>query len=119
MSVKCKVCDKDLSRHSHHHIERGMCGDCTEDSMGLIKVDDHYVPWKYRNYSDTLKPTEPNYYDDVNAKMPKVEWCDKYKKYKFTFQGADFGGYDYDEFEWYFDTKEEIAKLIFGEEGIK
>jgi hypothetical protein len=96
-----------------------MCDSCVEESMGLVKVDNHYVPWKYHNYSDTLKPTEPNYYDDVHAEIPKVEWCEKYKKYKLTFLGPDFGGYDVAEFERYFDTKEEIFKLIFGTEELK
>ncbi len=117
MAKNCKDCNKDISRDFvRRDTKLDMCDDCVEESMGLIKVDNHYVPWGYRNHADTLEPTGPDYYDDVYAKMPKVEWCDKYKKYKLTFHGTDFGGYEADEFEWYFDTKEEIFELIFGEE---
>lgn len=117
MVRNCKNCNKDISeRVIRRNIKLDMCDSCVEESMGLVKVGNHYVPWGYRNYSDTLKPSEPDYYDDVNAEIPKVEWCDKYKKYKLTFQGADFGGYDVNELVRYFDTKEEIFKLIFGEE---
>ncbi len=117
MAEECSECKKDISEDIiRRDAKLDMCDDCVEESMGLVKIDDHYVPWAYRNYADTLKPTDPKYYDDVCAKLPKVGWCDKYKKYKLTFQGADFGGYDVADFERYFDTKEEIFKLIFGED---
>lgn len=115
MAKECKECNKDLSRYSHHYTEHGMCPDCLADSKGLVKVDNHYVPWKYRNHTDTLLPTDPDYFDDVYAKLPKVEWCDKHKKYKIIFDGPDFGGYDVYRFEWYYDTKEDIIKAMFGE----
>lgn len=117
MVRNCKNCNKDISdRVIRRNVKLDMCDSCVEESMGLVKVDNHYVPWKYRNYADTLKPANPDYYDDIHADLPKVEWCDKYKKYKLTFQGGDFGGYDVADFERYFDTKEEIFKLIFGED---
>lgn len=127
MSTKCKECGKTPAAYQVYDAGfiklKGVCPKCLKDSMGLIKVDNHYVPWRYRNNVDfdmesnkvTISKGNADYYDDIYAKMPKVEWCDKYKKYKFTFEGADFGGYDVDGFEWYFDTKEEIFKLIFGE----
>jgi hypothetical protein len=73
-------------------------------TKGLIKVDNHYVPWNYRNHSDTAGPTE----EDENADLPTISWDKEYGKYKVDFMGADHGGYDVRPFVWYFDTIDDI-----------
>ncbi len=125
--LMCNNCKRVPASHESYDTAfikaKGVCPECLEGSKGLIKVDDHYVPWVYRNHVDFNMETkeleeipedDPEYFDDVYAKLPKIEWCKKYKKYKVTFESPDIGGYDVATFEWYFDNKEDIIKSIFG-----
>jgi len=83
------------------------CGKPVE-SFPLIKVDDHYVPFSYHNYftrKGTEEITNEDCYEDVNAKFPKVSYCETHKKWKVTFSSASrFMGNDAVELSWYFDS---------------
>lgn len=119
MAKECSECNEDLSRYSTHFAGHGLCPDCLKESKGLMKVIDedgeYYVPWDYRYYIDTFEARHEDMYEDVNARLPKVEWCDKHKKYKLTFDAPDLGGYDSTILKWYFDSKEDVIKAIFKE----
>lgn len=102
-----------------------MCTGCYKESKGLVKIDGHYVPWSYRHNSDLHKNKntvidtagDPKYFEDINAGLPKITWCDRYGKWKVFFTGPDIGGYDVQDFVWYFDNKEDIINaMISGEE---
>ena len=116
----CK-CGKGMHSYCPHNIEffekNGMCEECYYKSKGLIQVGNHYVPWEYRNHAELTgdEPANPEYYEDVNASLPTVEWCEENKKWKVSFAAADFGGYDVCPIEWYFDNKEDIIKEMMGE----
>lgn len=55
----CNACDKSFNgiyeKMECEYIEAaGMCQECLEKSKGLIKIDDHYVHWDYRNSCDVV-----------------------------------------------------------------
>lgn len=114
--VRCPICKMeflfDVERFTitENIKRRGMCESCFVKSKDLIKVDNHYVSWGYRHYSDTEEPMEEAHHDDINASFPSVKWCDKYKKYKVSFMSPDIGGHDVCHLTWYFDSKEDILK---------
>lgn len=118
MDNQCKVCLKtskelDLVIEIEFLKKRGICRKCHIESKGLIKQDDHYVPWKYQNFCEIKGDTSmTGDYEDCNVILPKISWCERYKKWKLEFQGADSGGYDIETFVWYFDRKEDIIKAI-------
>jgi len=119
MDKNCPKCDEALlgDYDEEFTAKNSMCQECYKDSKGLIKVDNHYVPWGYRNHAE-LKGDSPikeeEYFEDVHACLPTIEWCDTRKKWKVCFDGADFGGYDVRDFVWYFDSKEDIIKEMIG-----
>lgn len=129
MEKICKECGRSFSPLRIYPMERekiiieqvGMCEECFGKSKGLIKVGNHYVPWIYHHNINvnleekTIKISKTNseYIEDINSSFPKAEWDEEYKKYKVSFDGADFGGYDVEDFEWYFDTKEDILGALF------
>jgi hypothetical protein len=114
--MKCLKCNKD--KILHHDVDfikkRGMCEECFEVSKGLVKDEDnhYFVPWAYRYWTDTEEPREKEYFEDVNMFIPKISWSEEHKKWKLITSGADCGGYDVQDFEIYFDTKEEIFELM-------
>jgi hypothetical protein len=115
---RCKIClktsEESISRWEIEFLrKRGICHECYTENKGLIKQDDHYVPWKYQNFA-TVEKDKPmtGDYEDCNVILPKISWCDKYKKWKLEFQGADSGGYDVETFVWYFDKKKDIISAI-------
>jgi len=95
--------------------KRGKCKECIVKEKGLIKVGTHYVPWDYQNsieFEGQEASKDAEYYEDVNASLPRISWDEHYKKWKLEFTGADFGGYDCQNFVWYFDTKEDIINAM-------
>jgi hypothetical protein len=122
--VNCPDCNERFSRgcdpYDVRFIEtKGACRKCFQLSKGLIKDGTdtpYYVPWWYRNSIDSELPTDSKYFEDANMSIPKISWCDRHKKWKLTTSGADAGGYDVQDFEIYFDTKEEIFELMLKEE---
>lgn len=104
--MKCPQCKQDIK-----FIKKfGKCSECAADDKGLVKVGNHYVPWAYHNYLDddgTETPYE-KYNADINASFPKIKWNDDKNKFQVIFSGADFRGYDNQEFVWYFDSIEDI-----------
>jgi len=83
-----------------------------EENESLIKVDNHYVPWTYRYYSDTKQKAKmaEEHYEDVYAYLPTIGWCDTCNKFKVMFASADSGGHDVIHLVWYFDTIDDILK---------
>ena len=107
--INCPKCDEFDPRS----VERvGLCSKCYSAKQPLIKVDNHYVPWNYRHYTDSGETMKKDHEEDVNASLPTVEWCDKRKKFKVTFTAADTGGYDVTPVSWYFDSVEDILKTM-------
>ncbi|MHA2039017.1 MAG: hypothetical protein ACXACU_15835 [Candidatus Hodarchaeales archaeon] len=76
----------------------------------LIKVDTHYVPYYYRYHTNTDQLRDSELFEDVYAMLPNISWSEEHQKWKILFDGPDLGGYDAMQFEWYFDTKEEIIE---------
>jgi len=113
----CK-CGEGIHSYNLFDVEffekNGICQDCYEKDKGLIKVDNHYVPWNYRNHAEIKgdDPADPEYYEDVNAFLPTIEYDEEYSKWKLTFMSADIGGYDVTILTWYFDSKEEILEEL-------
>jgi hypothetical protein len=105
-----KVCMGVMTDHEYKNFvsKYGLCKKCYVESKGLVKSGSHHVPWDYRYDAGTSKEMESEYYDDVNASLPSISWCEKYKKYKVEFSDADIGGYDVQPFVWYFDSLEDI-----------
>lgn len=91
---------------------RKMCEKCYVKAKGLIKSGNHYVPWDYRNNAEISgdEPGNPEYYEDVNASLPKISWDEEHRLWKITFSGPDIGGYDAITFVWYYKSKEDILK---------
>jgi hypothetical protein len=118
--INCPDCNERFSRSVDpgdvKFIEtKGVCRECLKVSKGLIKAGNdvtYYVPWWYRHFLDTELPMKPESVEDVNMFIPTISWCDEHKKWKLTTSGADSGGYDVQDFEIYFDTKEEILELM-------
>ncbi len=86
----------------------GMCMECFKKSKGLVKIEDHYVPWSYRNWADSPKKRSADDAEDINADLPEITYCKEHKKWKLEFTGADSGGYDVQLFTWYFDDLNSI-----------
>lgn len=118
-NITCPVCGRVFTSTIHSYTVQfiqnlGKCEDCALKAKGLIKVDDHYVPWSYRNSLDPNGSEEPaedsDFFEDKNAKLPFVEV--ENGLLKITFHGADGGGYDVQEFIWYFNTWDDIIKAM-------
>lgn len=124
MNNQCKICLKTIKTIKDNTTKwkneflkkKGICYECYVESKGLIKQDGHYVPWKYQNFCKIEKdvPITGNY-EDCNVKLPKISWCEKYKKWKLEFQGPDLGGFDVETFVWYFNKKEDIISALCSE----
>lgn len=117
--VKCPECKKEFTpgfnRWEIAFIEaKGMCEKCYNDSKGLIEVDGHYVPWSYRNYSEAKGDSvrTKDLFEDVNANLPKISFCDEYMKWKIEFTDTDLGGYDVQSFTWYFDMFSDLYRAM-------
>jgi len=118
--MKCPKCNREEYNTTIIRT-KGMCETCFNISKGLVKAEDklYYVPWSYRNSIDrdgTETATEPKHFEEVNISIPRISWCNIYKKWKLETSGADFGGYDVQNFEIYFDTKEDIFALMLSNE---
>lgn len=79
----------------------------------LIKVDNHYVSAKYLFYEDSGEE-RTNYIEDKNASLPRIVFHNDSGKWIVAFDSPDIGGYDVQEFEWYFDSVEDIIKEMEG-----
>jgi len=120
--VRCPECDKfysaTLDSYMNEYIRaRGMCRDCLEDTKGLVKVGNHYVPWAYRNNAEPQgdTPSPARHYEDANASLPSITMDERYGKWKLTFDSADFGGYDVTTLTWYFDNLADLIAMMKGE----
>jgi len=120
--VVCPECHKEFfdSRHKDQcdFIQNlGKCEECCIKEKGLIKIGNHYVSYGYRNYINSdgsEEPAEEEHYEDVNAFLPKISWNGFYRKWQVKFSGADSGGYDVQNFIWYFSTLEGIINEMKG-----
>lgn len=116
---KCK-CGEGIHSYNPWDIEffekNGVCEDCYHAAKPLIKSGTHYVPWEYRNHAEPKgdSPAEPEHFEDVNASLPSISWCEEHKKWKVEFYAPDAGGYDVCHVVWYYDSKEDIIKEMTG-----
>ena len=108
----CPRCGKYFTNHEPEAFikPQGMCKVCYVKSKGLVKVNNHYVPWDYVFHTISGQPRNTDYVQDANAELPKISWCDEHKKYEVEFTGADCGGRDTRSFVWYFDTVADIME---------
>lgn len=79
----------------------------------LVKTEEgYYVHWRYLRYGDTGKLRVEDHKEHVCAIIPSYHYDEKYKKWAFNFSGADLGGYDVQNFTFYFDSEEDILKCL-------
>ena len=112
--MNCPKCNKETTYLDSCIEVVGMCEDCLNIAKGLVKDDEesYYVPWSYRNWVDTNHARSEEDFEEKNMFIPEVTWSDEYGKWKLSLNGADSGGHDIQNFEIYFDSKKDIAKLI-------
>lgn len=84
-----------------------------EGPEDLIKREGgFYVPWDYDYYSDTGR-RKGEYQEDVNESFPTVTFDNVTSKFKATFIGAGFDGYDTQVFTYYFDSLNQLLRKMF------
>ena len=96
--MKCPVCGTERRWESFKaEIESlGKCGDCYAKEQPLVKMPGgSYLPWSYVNYirHDGSISTEIEENDDTSPpqewnkdyEVPRVTFCDKYKKWKLSY----------------------------------
>jgi len=66
-----------------------------------------------KNFSKNMYPP----YDCVSA--PTLDFNEEYDMWCLDFQTADFGGYDVQDLQLYFETEEDVLKFLKGEEQLK
>jgi len=80
--------------------------------MELIKTEEgYYVPKEYLYYEDGEK-RDLAFEAHVNAPLPSYGYDEETKKWCLVFFGADFGGYDVQEFTVFFDSEEDLLKSL-------
>lgn len=85
------------------------------NELGLVKVGNHYVNWKDKFFSDTLKEDE-EHITFLNLRPMYIEFDKSVEKYKVTFTGPDIGGYDCTKYTYYYDKLEHILSSIMAED---
>ena len=70
----------------------------------------YYVPKEYE-YQRNGERIQRGFIEDAACKPPHVKFDDELKKWALHFSGTDFGGYDAQNFVYYFDNLNDI--LIF------
>ncbi len=123
----CPVCGVERRWESFKaEIEAlGKCGDCYTKEQSLVKMSGgSYLPWSYVNYihsngtiSTSIEEdndTSPLHEWSRDRTIPKVTFCDKYKKWKLFYltDSGEINDHSAAITERYFDTKEEIFKLM-------
>lgn len=79
----------------------------------LVKTKEgYYVYWGYLRYSDTGKPNAESHIEHSSAAPPSYRYDKRYKKWALDFSGADFGGYDVQDFTFYFDSEKDIITFL-------
>ena len=86
-------------------------------SNPLVKTEEgYYVHWSYLRYEDTGEPNEESHKEHSCATPPSYRYDAKHKKWALNFSGADFGGYDVQDFTFYFDSEKDIITFLRGQE---
>lgn len=81
----------------------------------LIKTEEgYYVPKGYLYYSDTGERRCPEYEEHTCADPPSYSYNEETDKWYLSFSGADIGGYDVGEFDFYFDSEEDLLNFLKG-----
>ena len=122
----CKVCRKFGGWFEEEFVRKyDICEECFIESKGLVKDDNHYVPWIYRYVThipeygkENYLEIQPEHYPDKNAVLPKISWCSEVRKWKTEFKAgiqtavpsASGNNLEFEVLDsvWYFDTKKDI-----------
>jgi hypothetical protein len=91
------------------------CGARQRENGSIVERRGHgvtyYVPWTYEYYEDS-RQRNTKYIEDKCAEPPRISFDKERGKWKLEFDGPDSGGYDVQGFEYFFDTKEDIYKML-------
>lgn len=79
----------------------------------LVKTEEgYYVHWSYVRRRDTGELRKKYNEEHTQAAPPSYYYDKKYKKWALAFCAADSGGYDVQDFIFYFDSEEDILKYL-------
>jgi len=118
------------ARNNIHHGARPdsvTCQDCLATfpewlleciSNPLVETKEgYYVHWSYLRYEDTGEPNAESHKEHSCATPPSYCYDVKHKKWALNFSGADFGGYDVQDFTFYFDSEKDIITFLRKQEA--
>jgi hypothetical protein len=122
----CPVCQTEKKWRDASQIEAlGKCAKCYKEEQPLVRMPGgSYLPWEcvytihyngsISNSVEERVDTKPAWDGVEDRAIPKITFCEKYKKWKLSYNGhsGEIGDYGATSVERYFDTKEEIFELM-------